>query len=182
MADQEEHSWKKIEGLPIVKRIEHAEPGYKVTIPTGRLAGTWIRIEDLDPPYTSKMWANIRTGAVIGHWSAIAHEAVISAAVADDLAALGLANNPEPIPAHPPDACAGHHCPFHNPSDHHMKDWPKSIRASGMTERHCEHGVGHPDPDALAFFAAQGHVSDIFGIHGCDGCCHPPDHDEDPEP
>lgn len=70
--------------------------------------------------------------------------------------------------------CAGGPCPFHYPSDHHMRDWPKSVRLDrhGLVERHCEHGVGHPDPDSVWFF------ENIFqermvGVHGCDGCCSP---------
>ena len=68
--------------------------------------------------------------------------------------------------------CVGPHCPIHNPSDHHMKDWPTHWRADrGIMERVCEHGVGHPDPD------------DAFadGVHGCDGCCTPPAEKKCPE-
>ena len=65
--------------------------------------------------------------------------------------------------------CAGDHCVIHNPSDHHMRDWPTNFRGGTMldpgpvfTERICPHGIGHPDPD------------DPFApvVHGCDGCCH----------
>ena len=63
-------------------------------------------------------------------------------------------------------------CPFHNPSDHHMKDWVLNLRMSGLTERVCAHGVGHPDPDSLAWFdrIKPDHSLDV---HGCDGCCIP---------
>jgi hypothetical protein len=65
-------------------------------------------------------------------------------------------------------------CPIHASSDHHMKDWRMHWRADRyLMERICEHGVGHPDPDHMAFIErrrgkefAEGH-----GIHGCDGCC-----------
>ena len=58
--------------------------------------------------------------------------------------------------------CVGPHCPIHNPSDHHMKDWPTHWRDDlGILERICEHGVGHPDPDDV-------HADPV---HGCDGCC-----------
>lgn len=70
---------------------------------------------------------------------------------------------------HPVAVCKGSHCPFHNPSDHHMKDWPMVIRASGLTERVCPHGIGHPDPDSLAWMEGDGYMG--FDIHGCDGCC-----------
>lgn len=64
-------------------------------------------------------------------------------------------------------------CPIHAPSDHHMREWPKVFRASGLTERVCEHGVGHPDPDSLQHFERLGVES--MGIHGCCGCCHKED-------
>ena len=70
---------------------------------------------------------------------------------------------------HEPEKCEGHHCPFHNPSDHHMKDWKMVLRSSGLIERVCKHGVGHPDPDSAAFLYSCG--AEWIGIHGCDGCC-----------
>lgn len=62
--------------------------------------------------------------------------------------------------------CVGDTCVIHRPTNHHMEDWPLSYRpALRIFERHCEHGVGHPDPD------------NPFGggnlVHGCDGCCAP---------
>ena len=66
---------------------------------------------------------------------------------------------------HSANKCAGKNCPVHNPSNHHMKDWPQHYRTDrGITERICKHGVGHPDPDDR--------TTDT--IHGCDGCCAPP--------
>lgn len=66
---------------------------------------------------------------------------------------------------HSKSKCKGKHCPVHNPSDHHMRDWPQHFRSDrGITERICPHGVGHPDPDDIN---AKGSDS----IHGCDGCC-----------
>ncbi len=65
---------------------------------------------------------------------------------------------------HLPEKCAGSACVVHNPSNHHMRDWPLNWRDDrGMMERICPHGVGHPDPDSQR--------SD--GVHGCcnDGCC-----------
>ena len=91
------------------------------------------------------------------------------------------------MPIHKPQACKGEFCPLHNPSNHHMKDWPVVIRSSALVERTCPHGVGHPDPDSLAYFDrtwAMMHKSQFpieiegetesehcLGIHGCDGCC-----------
>lgn len=61
-------------------------------------------------------------------------------------------------------------CPFHAPSDHPLKDAPIHIRADkGMlVERICQHGVGHDDPDSVAYLFAHGVDA---GVHGCDGCC-----------
>jgi len=67
---------------------------------------------------------------------------------------------------HSKDKCQGQHCSIHNHSDHHMKDWPQNWRGDrGIMERICPHGIGHPDPDDP--------TNDR--IHGCDGCCIPPD-------
>lgn len=58
-------------------------------------------------------------------------------------------------------------CCIHNPSDHHMIEWPQNWRGDkGMMERICTHGIGHPDPDDLAV-----RTTEWAGIHGCDGCC-----------
>lgn len=71
---------------------------------------------------------------------------------------------------HPSSRCAGEWCVLHNPSDHHMRDWPTLWRADRrLMERTCSHGVGHPDPDDLAFH--RRHDRDWQGVHGCDGCC-----------
>jgi hypothetical protein len=65
---------------------------------------------------------------------------------------------------HPKTKCKGQHCCIHNPSDHHMKEWPQNWRGDrGIMERICPHGIGHPDPDDPA----------TDKIHGCDGCCTP---------
>lgn len=80
---------------------------------------------------------------------------------------------------HPASACAGP-CPLHNPSDHHMVDWPLNWRPDRyIFERICEHGIGHPDPDSLAWknhvagYVEQPHLlyQPDDGTHGCDGCC-----------
>lgn len=93
--------------------------------------------------------------------------------------------------------CEGEFCPFHNPSDHHMKTWPMVIRYDryGLTERLCGHGYGHPDPDSVTWLKklydngtlfnlgileapSPERVADpdfdpysIFTLHGCDFCC-----------
>lgn len=62
--------------------------------------------------------------------------------------------------------CEGEHCTIHNPSDHHMNTWP--IARGG--ERVCPHGIGHPDPDYLAWLNRV-QPDNSGDIHGCDGCC-----------
>ncbi len=80
------------------------------------------------------------------------------------------------IKVHDRSACAGEFCPIHNPSNHHMKNWPTHWRDDRrIMERICEHGIGHPDPDDIAFkkrIALKSGKKDYDqGIHGCDGCC-----------
>lgn len=71
---------------------------------------------------------------------------------------------------HSPVVCAGRACVLHSPSSHHMCDWVLHWRDDrGIMERICSHGVGHPDPDDLAFQVSRGNHS--AGTHGCDGCC-----------
>lgn len=71
---------------------------------------------------------------------------------------------------HKPDQCVGEVCVIHNPSDHHMVTWPMHWRADRrLMERKCPHGVGHPDPDGLAYEVKQGRT--YQSVHGCDGCC-----------
>lgn len=73
---------------------------------------------------------------------------------------------------HRRDKCSGPPCPFHSPSLHPMIEEPMHLRTDWgvpLIERTCIHGVGHPDPDSVAFLEAQG--LEGFDIHGCDGCC-----------
>ena len=72
--------------------------------------------------------------------------------------------------------CAGRNCVIHNPSSHVMSEFLLCWRQAGPLdfkpshfERICPHGVGHPDPDDLAYFKSIG--MDFMGVHGCDGCC-----------
>lgn len=75
------------------------------------------------------------------------------------------------IKVHPRGACKlPDQCVVHNPSDHHMRDWVLNWRQdTAVMERLCEHGVGHPDPDDMAFQKSVG--QGWKGTHGCDGCC-----------
>lgn len=77
------------------------------------------------------------------------------------------------VNVHSENMCTGRPCVIHAPSNHLMKDWPVSIRTDifkyALAERHCAHGIGHPDPDSIAYFKAVG--DSHMGIHGCDSCC-----------
>lgn len=43
-------------------------------------------------------------------------------------------------------------CCIHNPSPHHMVNWPLARDQGNVMVRMCpDHGVGHPDPDHLAY-------------------------------
>lgn len=53
-----------------------------------------------------------------------------------------------------------------------MRDWPMNWRDdTGVMERICPCGVGHPDPDAAAYNRKIGHA--YKNVHGCCGCCDP---------
>lgn len=74
---------------------------------------------------------------------------------------------------HAPSKCAGRPCALHNPSAHPMRDWPRRIRETSLIERVCPCGVGHPDPDSVAYLEAlkiPGREA-TWGVHGCCGCC-----------
>jgi hypothetical protein len=76
------------------------------------------------------------------------------------------------VNVHPPEKCAGRACVVHNPSDHHMREWPLHWRDDrGIFERICEHGVGHPDPDQFEYWDSLG--QEWQKVHGCCGCCLP---------
>lgn len=78
------------------------------------------------------------------------------------------------VNVHPATACVGRACVVHAPSDHHMVGWRLNWRDDrGVMERLCPHGVGHPDPDDLAYQVSAGRGWQ--GVHGCDGCCAPAD-------
>lgn len=74
---------------------------------------------------------------------------------------------------HASDLCQGTYCCLHNPSDHHMKDWPLKFRSDKkVMTRVCPHGIDHPDPDDLAFGNRLHPGSSHFRrLHGCDNCC-----------
>ena len=77
---------------------------------------------------------------------------------------------------HDPWICKGERCIWHNPTDHSMRHLPFILRETGLVERLCPCGVGHPDPDSVDWLTrTTGQQS--WGIHGCcsKGCCFNPD-------
>lgn len=74
---------------------------------------------------------------------------------------------------HPKSTCEPP-CPVHAPSDHSLRDSQLLWRGDRyLFERECAHGVGHPDPDSLAYKRRVG--APESGVHGCcEGfCCRP---------
>lgn len=79
-----------------------------------------------------------------------------------------------PLRTHTAEHCAGPVCAVHRPTEHHMRRWPMVWRSErALLERLCPHGVGHPDPDHLAFIRQKyGELEAHYeSVHGCDGCC-----------
>ena len=75
---------------------------------------------------------------------------------------------------HPATQCEGQVCCIHNRSNHSMRSFPQYWRFDReLMERICPHGVGHPDPDHLAFVRLMrgDDAARTESIHGCDGCC-----------
>lgn len=72
--------------------------------------------------------------------------------------------------------CTGDTCIVHNPSDTvaNREGWGYDFRETGVVERTCDHGVGHPDKDSVAYLELTTGETH-WGIHGCDGCCAEPE-------
>lgn len=75
----------------------------------------------------------------------------------------------------PADCESGPHrkagCWIHRPSAHKMTDWPVEWDDfASVAERLCSHGIGHPDPDHLAY-AMELAPRPGQAEHSCDGCC-----------
>ena len=80
---------------------------------------------------------------------------------------------------HSEDRCVGQNCVIHHPSDHHLREWPMTLRETALIERRCEHGIGHPDPDSWRAMNRLDYgdedVNYGWQIHGCDKCCITPE-------
>jgi hypothetical protein len=92
---------------------------------------------------------------------------------------------------HGPEKCAGRTCIIHHATLHHMSEWPLHWRTDrAIFERKCEHEIGHPDPDQIAFLREVGtgemmndiiagrdvitdptKFAEAYMEHTCDGCC-----------
>lgn len=92
------------------------------------------------------------------------------------------------VRTHPEWLCTPDPCCVHNPSDHHMVSWPLVHRTDRphqtgaglvftLSERTCPHGVGHPDPDSLAYARTLLSAASVTAValHGCcpEYCCRP---------
>lgn len=98
---------------------------------------------------------------------------IISVSVAEPNYGIQIGNGV--LVTHAPSACENDPaCCIHKPSDHPLNTAKMNWRSdTGVMERICSHGVGHPDPDDIAHKkrtmgkrAAWG-----YSVHGCDGCC-----------
>lgn len=56
-------------------------------------------------------------------------------------------------------------------TEYKKPDWAidQIVRASGLVEDICEHGVGHPNIEWMKKHDPDGKL--MMGVHGCDGCC-----------
>ncbi len=81
-------------------------------------------------------------------------------------------NSGEKLKAHSKKYCTPP-CAIHDPSNHVMKEWDLHWREDkAIFERICPHGIGHPDPDTVAYLEKTNpEYAKGIGIHGCDGCC-----------
>lgn len=94
----------------------------------------------------------------------------IEVSMAEPMAGIQIGK--QSLRVHPESECAGRGIPccIHSPSDHHMASWPQNWRAdTQVMERLCEHGVGHPDPDHMAYVRSltpdHDCIDDLLMIH-----------------
>ncbi len=91
---------------------------------------------------------------------------------------LYITGTGQQINVHEVTKCKGEVCVIHNPSGHHMVNWPTHWRDDRhLMERLCPCGIGHPDPDDLAYSKNTNK-----SIHGCCGHCHEPRDERESNP
>jgi hypothetical protein len=78
----------------------------------------------------------------------------------------------EAVRIHPREECTGP-CVYHAPSGHPLHRAPVALGPSGFPLRVCQHGIGHPDVDAVAQVARTygEEYAALERVHECDGCC-----------
>jgi hypothetical protein len=74
--------------------------------------------------------------------------------------------------AHTIHDCSPRHCIIHSP-EYPTEDRDLVWRVDrGFFEDICEHGVGHPAPEEIEYWADKyGNAAWAQEVHGCDGCC-----------
>lgn len=72
--------------------------------------------------------------------------------------------------------CRGRYCAVHNPSNHHMKDWPQQFEPKLYEMyRICPHGHKHHDPDHIDYMVSSGkRTRGSFGYTIACMCGRPP--------
>lgn len=79
---------------------------------------------------------------------------------------------PEDLAVHNPSACEGEVCGIHNPSENHMREWPRLWSIPDMQMlRQCPHGVWHPDYDHIAFAIRNHYDVETRHIYCCEERC-----------
>ncbi len=80
------------------------------------------------------------------------------------------------IRVHPEAVCDDReYCCVHRPGPHRMRDWPMRWRYDiKIMMRTCPHGIGHSDPDHVAYvrsLSPELASAQEFHHRHCDGCC-----------
>jgi hypothetical protein len=84
-----------------------------------------------------------------------------------------LPNGQVLVNVHEPYECVGENCTIHDPSDHHMKDWPQEWDQSRrIMMRVCSHGDMHIDPDEPGYLSCVWDNSQAVPRLVCDACCY----------
>lgn len=79
---------------------------------------------------------------------------------------------PEDLAVHNPSACEGTVCGIHNPSENHMREWPRLWSIPDMQMlRQCPHGTWHPDYDHIAFAIRNHYPVEPRHIYCCEERC-----------
>lgn len=92
-----------------------------------------------------------------------------------DMVGLNDGRNTLLVNVHTVDQCDGQPCVIHNPTQHHMIQWPPQWDSIlGIMFRECPHHNLHPDPDDVTNLRRMNRYH--LAGHYCDGCCQPYSH------